>query len=62
MKAAEDGIENEARMLLEKDANVNAKNAFGWTALHWAAVNGRLVVTRLLLENGGRVGRENEDE
>jgi hypothetical protein len=51
-KAAEDGKENEARMLLEKDANVNAKDAFGWTVLHWAAVNGRLVVARLLLDNG----------
>jgi hypothetical protein len=60
MKGAEDGIENEARMLLEKDANINTKNAFGWTALHWAAVNGRPVVARLLLENGGRVGGENE--
>lgn len=61
MKAAEDGKENEARMLLEKDANVNAKDAFGWTVLHWAAVNGRLVVARLLLENGAQVGREDED-
>lgn len=61
MKAAEDGKENEARMLVEKGANVNANDAFGWTALHWAAVNRRLVVARLLLENGAQVGRENED-
>ena len=61
MKAAEDGKENEAQMLLERDTNVNAKDAFGWTVLHWAAVNGRLVVARLLLDNGGQVGRENED-
>jgi ankyrin repeat protein len=60
-KAAEDGKENEARMLLEKDANVNAKDAFGWTVLHWAAVNGRLVVARLLLDNGAQVGGEDED-
>ena len=61
MKAAEDEKEDEARMLLERDANVNAKDAFEWTALHWAAVNGRLVAARLLLENGAQVGRENED-
>jgi len=34
MKAVEDGKESEARMPLERDANVNAKDAFGWTALH----------------------------
>jgi ankyrin repeat protein len=43
-----------------KAANVNAKDAFGWTALHWAAVNGRLVVARPLLENGAQAGRENK--
>jgi ankyrin repeat protein len=48
-------------MLLERDANVNAKDAFEWTTLHWAAVNGRLVAARLLLENGAQVGRENRE-
>lgn len=48
-------------MLLEKDASVNAKDAFWWTVLHWAAVNGRLVVARLLLDNGAQVGGEDED-
>jgi ankyrin repeat protein len=41
-----------ARLLLEHDANVNARQADDFTALHAAAQNGQLEMVKLLLEFG----------
>jgi ankyrin repeat protein len=40
------------RLLLEKGADVEAKDNSGWTALHYAARRGHEAVVRLLLEKG----------
>jgi len=41
---------NIVKILLERGANVFAKNSTGWTALHYAAIYGRIEAMKLLLE------------
>lgn len=44
--------EQVVNLLLTKGANVNARNKYGYTPLHWAAKHGHFESVRLLLENG----------
>jgi len=53
--AAVSGDLEEVRELLEKGADVNAKDEEGRTPLHWAAGNGYVEVARLLIEHGADV-------
>jgi len=53
--AARLGRVNVVRLLLEKGANVDARNDWGVTPLHQAATEGRVGVVRLLLEKGADV-------
>jgi ankyrin repeat protein len=58
-RAAENGHEAVVRLLLQKGADVNAKNGYdGWRALCRAAEKGHEVVVRLLLEKGSGCQRE----
>jgi len=41
-----------AKLLLEHGADLNAKNKYGWTPLHYAALNGRVDIVATLLEHG----------
>lgn len=41
-----------ASYLIEKGANVNAKDGFGMTSLMWASYNGNVELVKLLLEKG----------
>lgn len=50
--AARIGHEPLARLLLDKGANVAARDPTGYTALHWAAAMGNDAVIGVLLENG----------
>ncbi len=43
------------RALVEKGADVNAAQGDGMTALHWAAVNGDVELTRFLVSAGARL-------
>ena len=43
------------RLLLERGADPNARNAAGATALMWAAANSQGPMARLLLESGAKV-------
>ena len=36
------------RMLLDKEADANVQNKYGWTALHWAAGNGHEAIVNIL--------------
>jgi len=45
--------------LLDRKADINAANAKGWTALHWAASKGDLPVVQALVEAGAE---QNEDK
>jgi ankyrin repeat protein len=45
----------EVRRLVSVGADVNAKNAAGWTSLHYAIFNGHLQVVKELLEHGADI-------
>ena len=49
----------EIKSLLNQGANVNAQEKYGWTPLHWAALNGYYDVAKLLIENGADVNIKN---
>jgi ankyrin repeat protein len=49
------------KLLLEKKANIEARNKYGSTPLIVAAVNGYVEIVQLLLEKGANIeGRDNE--
>jgi ankyrin repeat protein len=50
-----------ARLLLERGVDVNAWDKNGWTSLHWAAFNGRVEVTKVLLDHGANAKLETEE-
>ncbi|KAN0107098.1 Ankyrin repeat-containing domain protein [Russula decolorans] len=51
---------NVAQLLLDRGADINARDNNDWTALHTAAVDGYIEVIRVLLEHGANVGAENK--
>ena len=52
------GSTESVKKLLDAGADPNKFEVDGWSALHWAARNGHLSVTTLLLENGAHLGQE----
>jgi hypothetical protein len=44
-----------AELARDYKAQVNAKDDWGWTPLHWAAERGRMSIAELLLANGAEV-------
>jgi hypothetical protein len=61
IEVARRGDLGEVRRLLDKGANVNARDVDGWTPLHWAAALGRLDIVKLLVERGADVNAKNGD-
>jgi len=43
------------RLLLDKGAQLEAKDSVGWTPLHWAASQGHIEIVRLLCDRGADV-------
>ncbi|KAG9468250.1 hypothetical protein GDO78_023143 [Eleutherodactylus coqui] len=48
--------EEAVRVLLNRGLNENHQDHLGWTALHWAACEGRRSVCRTLVDGGAKVG------
>ena len=55
LAAATNGDAAAAGELLQKGANIEAKDNLGWTPLIWAAYQGRTDVVTLLLEKGANI-------
>ena len=47
--------------LIQQGVDVNHCNKDGWTAVHWAAQKGNLVVLKLLHSNGANIHQESSD-
>lgn len=58
MYAARDGKTEVARVLVERKANLNARNPHDETALMLAAFNGHLPIVKLLQAHGARVEKD----
>ncbi len=55
MTASYDGHLDICRLLIDKGAQVEAKDRFGCTPLHYAAINGNVEIVRLLCDRGADV-------
>ena len=49
------------RLLSIRNINVNVKDVYGGTPLHYAAINGHFEITRLLIQNGADVNVKKND-
>ena len=49
-------------MLLGNEADVNAKNKYGWTPLHDAASRGGTEIAELLLQHGADVNAKDKEK
>lgn len=48
--------------LLERGANPNAKDEYGWTPLHHAAKKGSVDIAKLLINKGANVNAKSEED
>ena len=53
--AARDGHLSICRLLIDKGAQLEAKDMYGWTPLHRAALRGHFEIVRLLCDRGADV-------
>jgi ankyrin repeat protein len=60
--AARDGKTSTVRLLLDRGAEVDARNWFDCTPLHFAAINGNTDTARLLLDRGAEVDARDRDD
>jgi ankyrin repeat protein len=60
-RAAMEGNTLSLRVLLEKGADINARNASGQTPLHWAADNGDVECVRFLIGHGAHIDAVDAD-
>ena len=50
-----------ARLLIEKGADINAKDKGGWTLLNWAIGKNNTEISRLLIEKGAAVNAKSNN-
>ncbi|WP_341811169.1 ankyrin repeat domain-containing protein [Wolbachia endosymbiont (group A) of Oxytorus armatus] len=61
LTAVQDGNLNEAEGLVSRNANVNTRDKYSWTPLHWAAYKGHLEVAEFLVKKGADVNAASEN-
>ncbi|QOJ78899.1 ankyrin repeat domain-containing protein [Infirmifilum lucidum] len=61
LEAAARGDYGKVKELLDRGADVNTRDKYGWTPLHYAADGGHLEVARLLLDRGADVNTRDND-
>ncbi|WP_353271806.1 ankyrin repeat domain-containing protein [Wolbachia endosymbiont (group A) of Nomada goodeniana] len=61
VSAAGAGRLSDVRELLEKGANIEARDSDGYTSLHRAAEGGHLEIIRFLIDKGANIGAKNKD-
>jgi hypothetical protein len=61
IEAASRGDLEKVKRLLNEGADVNAKNKYGQTPLHWAATWGHLDIVKLLVDRGADINAKDED-
>ncbi|WP_353271056.1 ankyrin repeat domain-containing protein [Wolbachia endosymbiont (group A) of Alloplasta piceator] len=61
VSAAGVGRLSDVRELLEKGANIEARDSDGYTSLHRAAEGGHLEIIRFLIDKGANIGAKNKD-
>ena len=59
--AAEKDLLEAAKWLINKGADLEAKDGFGYTPLHWAAEEDSVDVARLLISRGAKVNAKDSD-
>lgn len=62
LEAAKSGDEGKVKGLLDKGADINAKDANGFTSLIWAAFMGHAKVVELLLDKGANANAKTTKE
>jgi ankyrin repeat protein len=60
LTAVKNGDNDLARLLIEKGADLNAKDDYQYTPLHWAAKGGHTTLARLLIEKGADLNTKDE--
>jgi len=60
-EAAEEGTATDLQTFLDQGADVNARNRYKKTPLHYAACNPDAAVLKLLIENGADVNAEDDE-
>jgi len=55
LEGCESGDFNKVRLAINFGADVNVKNVWGWTPLHWACSNNAIQLAKLLLDRGADV-------
>ena len=61
INAVKNGDIKNVRELIEKGADVDAKDKSRWTALHWAACSGKVDISTFLIEKRADVNAKNND-
>ncbi len=61
-RAAQNGHYNLVKLLLERGADVNHVNSYGWTVLHYCCAHGAVHMSQLLIQHGADLEARDKKE